>query len=297
MKVSVAMIVKNEETCIKQCLMSLQGFDEIVIVDTGSLDDTEEAVLSLNMPQVKYLPNEFLWNDDFSAARNFSIDACSGDWVLIMDADNCLEKGGEEKIRRAVENTRENVLNCCIYNKEFFSSYVHLRLLRKTSGVRYVGAVHECLSQTSKSPAVATIFDWQSPSHEADPERNFRILKKTYGRNPRDSRTLYYFAREFWYRKDYAAAIELFNSYLKVAKYLPEIADAYLYLARMFWKLNRGDEARDACMKAITINANFKEALCFMAELSFEHNAVRWREFAKLANNEKVLFVRPCCVK
>ena len=45
-------------------------------------------------------------------------------------------------------------------------------------------------------------------------------------------------------------------------------------------------------MKAITINANFKEALLFMATLSFEHNAARWREFAECATNERVLFVR-----
>lgn len=56
-----------------------------------------------------------------------------------------------------------------------------------------------------------------------------------------------------------------------------------------------GDNARFACMQSITINANFREALCFMAELSFPTNAKQWRAYAKLANNDKVLFVRPCC--
>ena len=75
---------------------------------------------------------------------------------------------------------------------------------------------------------------------------------------------------------------------------LAERADAYLYLARIYWQTQRGDEARTACMNAITINANFREALRFMATLSFEHNAVRWREFAEHATNERVLFVRTC---
>jgi tetratricopeptide (TPR) repeat protein len=119
-----------------------------------------------------------------------------------------------------------------------------------------------------------------------------RILSKEMLKSPNDTRTIYYLAREHWYRKQYSKAEELFERHVCLSSFLGERADAYLYLARIYWLTSRGDKARSACMNAITINADFKEALLFMADISFEHNAKRWREYASYATNERVLFVR-----
>ncbi|MDD2373005.1 MAG: glycosyltransferase family 2 protein, partial [Syntrophomonadaceae bacterium] len=80
---SLAMIVKDEESCIKRCLDSVINLvDEIIIVDTGSTDKTIEICRSYNAQVFHYS-----WNNNFAEARNFGLDKVTGDWVLWLDAD------------------------------------------------------------------------------------------------------------------------------------------------------------------------------------------------------------------
>ena len=80
---SLAMIVKDEEQCIKRCLDSVVDLvDEIVIVDTGSTDKTIEICRSYNAQVFPYP-----WNNNFAEARNFGLDKVTKDWVLWLDAD------------------------------------------------------------------------------------------------------------------------------------------------------------------------------------------------------------------
>jgi tetratricopeptide (TPR) repeat protein len=106
---------------------------------------------------------------------------------------------------------------------------------------------------------------------------------------PRD---IYYYAREFYYRRDYKRAIEIFKEYIDIATWIPEKADAYLYLARSYFSNQQGDEARKACMEAIVLNPDFKEALLFMAELHFEPWKHNWEKLASVTSSEGVLFKR-----
>jgi predicted TPR repeat methyltransferase len=105
-------------------------------------------------------------------------------------------------------------------------------------------------------------------------------------------RETYYLAREYWYRKDYTTAAKWYADYLTRATWAPEIADAWLMSARCLWYMQNGDLARDACLQAIKINANFKEAELFMAEMSGPKNSARWKQIAETADNSDVLFVR-----
>ena len=79
---TAALIVKNEERDLSRCLASLDGVDEIVVVDTGSTDATV-AIAEEAGARVRKIP----WNHDFAAARNQALDACVGDWILVIDAD------------------------------------------------------------------------------------------------------------------------------------------------------------------------------------------------------------------
>lgn len=84
--ISVCMIVKNEETNIEKCLKPLREYDwEIVVVDTGSTDHTKEIAS-------KYADKvlDYVWTDDFSAARNFSMEHASYDTILFIDGDEYL---------------------------------------------------------------------------------------------------------------------------------------------------------------------------------------------------------------
>lgn len=97
-KISLAMIVRNAADSILPCLLSAQGaYDELVVVDTGSTDGTQDAILSVD-PSATLLkwddPNKepgHGWISDFAYARNLSFDACTGDAIFWLDADDVLE--------------------------------------------------------------------------------------------------------------------------------------------------------------------------------------------------------------
>src|SRR3990167_5438874 len=90
---SLCMIVKNEEKYLEQCLNSVKDLvDEIIIVDTGSTDKTKEIWKKFDFAhKIKFF--DFKWIDDFSAARNESLKHAAKDWILVLDADEVLDKG------------------------------------------------------------------------------------------------------------------------------------------------------------------------------------------------------------
>lgn len=85
--ITLCMIVRNEESLIKQCLESAAPYvDEIIVVDTGSTDNTSNAIYSSTAGK-KVRIFHHIWNDDFAQARNLSLSHATGDWILILDAD------------------------------------------------------------------------------------------------------------------------------------------------------------------------------------------------------------------
>ncbi|MFC1618615.1 glycosyltransferase family 2 protein, partial [Candidatus Neomarinimicrobiota bacterium] len=95
---SVCMIVRNEARMLPGCLNSLTGVaDQIVVIDTGSEDDTAKIARSFGA-QVY----DFPWGDDFAAARNESIRHASGDWILWIDADERLLPSSIEFLKRSL---------------------------------------------------------------------------------------------------------------------------------------------------------------------------------------------------
>src|SRR6185369_17993776 len=97
MKISAALIVKNEEACLGRCLSSIAGaVDEIDVVDTGSEDRTKEVAR-------RYTDRifDYAWRNDFAAARNYSFAQVTGDWVFWVDADDVVI--GSENIRPMLE--------------------------------------------------------------------------------------------------------------------------------------------------------------------------------------------------
>ncbi|MGC9196670.1 MAG: tetratricopeptide repeat-containing glycosyltransferase family 2 protein [Syntrophobacteraceae bacterium] len=141
-RLSLCMIVKNEVDCLPACLDSVKDIvDEMVIVDTGSTDGTLDLVKkwASKMTQVA-------WNDDFSHARNISIAMATGDWILSMDADSCLEKTGRGALLEAIKNP--DTLACQLVMRNHYEggeceTFLCTPLFRRLPAVRYTGKVHE----------------------------------------------------------------------------------------------------------------------------------------------------------
>lgn len=137
------MIVKNEERYLKECLESVSGVaDEIVIVDTGSSDDTKKIAEQFGAKIYDYE-----WNKDFSAARNFALSKSSGDWILYLDADERLNKNSIHEIKKLTSSKSKTGYYCRILNVDEISkrpsvmSYV--RFFANTTQIGFEGKVHE----------------------------------------------------------------------------------------------------------------------------------------------------------
>ncbi|MDH6058023.1 tetratricopeptide repeat protein [Umezakia ovalisporum] len=107
MKLSLCMIVKNEAATLPKCLSSVQGLvDEIIILDTGSKDGTPD-VAQLFGGRVYY----FQWCNDFSAARNATLKYVTGDWILVLDADETITPNIVPQIKSAIQNEEYLLIN------------------------------------------------------------------------------------------------------------------------------------------------------------------------------------------
>lgn len=289
-KLSACLIVKNEKDHIRDVLSSLSGVDEIVVVDTGSQDET----VALAREFTDKVFTDYEWADDFAAARNHALAKCTGDWVLSIDADEVLERGGVEKIRKVIEAATLDQLHFSVEMTAKSNGQKHNlpRLIRNDGSVQWKGAAHETLYPVQANRTDIVVTYGYSTAHALDPDRMLRILAKAVNSPEATPRDLYYYAREFYYRRDYVQAARLFNEYVSIATWIPEKADALLYEARCLFYLGRGQEARIVCEEAIIINPDFKEALLFMAELHFEPWKHKWERLATAATNEDVLFKR-----
>lgn len=289
-KLSACLIVKNEKDHIRDVLSSLTGIDEIVVVDTGSQDNTVDLAREFT----DKVFTDFQWCDDFAAARNHALSKCTGDWVLSIDADEVLEQEGIEKIRKIIENASDNQFHFSVEMTAKGSGQKHNlpRLMRNDGSVSWFGTAHETLTPVQANRTDIVITYGYSTAHQLDPDRMLRILAKVANGPNASPRDLYYYAREFWYRRDYINAARIWNDYIVIATWAPEKADALLYIARCEFILQNGDKARQRCLEAIQLNPDFKEALLFMAELHFEPWKHKWERLAEVAKNEDVLFKR-----
>ena len=157
-KISLCMIVKNEEQNLKRCLNSVSGIvNEIIVVDTGSIDSTCDIAR-----QYGAILHHFLWNDNFSDARNASLELAQGDWILFLDADEELSYDSREVLIRLIENETVEGYFVKILNhlgKEGWIETVPdlvFRLFRNKKEYRFHGAIHEqiadvILEENSKS--------------------------------------------------------------------------------------------------------------------------------------------------
>ncbi|MDH4721526.1 glycosyltransferase, partial [Enterococcus faecalis] len=101
-EVSVCIIAKNEQDSIRKCINSIYEFsDEIIFIDTGSIDLTKKIVKEIASEKVKIF--DYTWQDDFSDARNYSIQKASKEWILIIDADEYVSSDELTKLRLLID--------------------------------------------------------------------------------------------------------------------------------------------------------------------------------------------------
>ena len=139
---SLCMIVKNEAENLPHCLEPIKDvFDQIVIVDTGSSDNTVEVAKSYGT-EVHY----FEWIDDFSAARNESLKYATGDYIFFLDGDDRMEHAEALKLKELITPEKDVAFYCLLFCYEASgqdTETFQLRLFPNLPGVEFEGLVHE----------------------------------------------------------------------------------------------------------------------------------------------------------
>jgi len=156
-RISLCMIVRDEERYLGQCLDSVLGVvDEIVVVDTGSQDRTVGIAESHDATVV-----HFAWTDHFAEARNQAIAAATGDYMLVLDADERLDPSSAYRIREAVNGGEFDVVYLQFENVDEAGTarrrWTAPRLYRMTPELRYIGRVHEQVGQGLSQVRTCTI--------------------------------------------------------------------------------------------------------------------------------------------
>ncbi|WP_225442585.1 glycosyltransferase family 2 protein [Paenibacillus lycopersici] len=194
--ISLAMIVKNEQNYLDRCLKSVAGMvDELVVVDTGSTDRTKEIALSNGA-----LVFDFEWCGDFSAARNYAIEHTTGDWVLILDADEYFTEDCGALMRDFVQNGnrigRFKVISRFDQDGQIhYSEDDSPRLFPRD--IRYAGMIHEQVDSSLPRHDINASFYHDGYYMTDKSERNLALLHRALEVSPNDPYLLYQIGKQY----------------------------------------------------------------------------------------------------
>jgi tetratricopeptide (TPR) repeat protein len=205
---TLCVIARNEEATIERCLESARPLvDDIVVVDTGSADATRSIAKRMGA-RVYSHP----WENDFSTARNCSLEQARTPWILVMDCDEEIAEVTAEALRNSLATTDAEAFSVRIDNMTDgggVASFRAVRLFRNRPEIRYRGRIHEEVTSAlaelaggpvSPSPAPLVLnhegyVKGGTPSAEKR-ERNLQILRRALKTDPRQAMLNFALARE-----------------------------------------------------------------------------------------------------
>jgi glycosyltransferase involved in cell wall biosynthesis len=275
------MIAKNEEKYLEQCLNSVKEIvDEIIIVDTGSKDKTKEIAKKFDAKVF-----DFKWVDDFSAARNESLNHATKDWILVLDADEFIEKKDLQKIKNIVENPEDfagfqleqrSYINSLfegaaknnsdfelVKDYQFYIPHFLCRLFKNNLGLKFSHRVHELVEYSITEKGLkykkidVVLHHFGSVKDEKlIAEKTWQysnIILKQLEENPSSARYNYQAARMYFGRNDFANALKYFE---KTAKIDPKYKLVYSEMAKIYLAMNDKNRAIEYFKKSMKHNAD-----------------------------------------
>ena len=234
---SLCMIVKNEEAFLEDCLKQARPYcDEIIVVDTGSVDSSKTIANNCGAKVIDYT-----WSHDFSAARNASLQHATGDWIIVLDADERLTPNDWQKIVTAIQEP-QSAANLALAQVNYtfesalvgfkpnhfavpgFTSYPGYmlswitRLFKNDGSFDFSGVVHENLTRHgqilhSEHLPVFLHHHGQVLSKEklqAKKQQYFELGKSKVAQNPNDGKAHYELGVCAWEAGDPVGAAQSF---------------------------------------------------------------------------------------
>lgn len=285
MSVSLCMIVKNEEEMLGTCLESVKDIvDEMIIVDTGSEDATEEIAKSFGAKIFYYQ-----WNNSFADARNYSLSKATGDWILIMDADDEFAKEDIPKLKEIIENPDSADIYymktvCFTGNTPDLGGAIlnmNVRLIRNGLGCHFMGDIHEhpVAGKSNRPVLTADICFYhygymnQTVTSKDKRTRNRMLIEKEIEKEPDNPIMLFYLANEYFAERNFEKAYEIFHKSLAVCSpYSSLISKLYFRLILCSQFLGNAEEAISYADKVLAYFPNFTDAQLLKASILLKQN-------------------------
>ncbi len=288
--IALCAIVKNEERFLPRCLASVQGaVDELVIVDTGSTDRTVEIAESFGA-KVYHHP----WQDSFSEARNFGLERVTSEWVLVLDADEELERADIPALRQAARSRRLSCFFVLVLNlmpEGTFSQLYSRRLFRRGTG-HYEGIVHnQLVVQGPSAPAQIRIYHYgynlSAEEMAAKQARSERLLLRQMVEEPEDPFPRFNLARIYRNQGRWPEAIEVASEGLRLCTPGSRISTYYMLLfdlAYCLMMVDRLSEAETLCLQGLAeygknLDLRFTLGAIYARQNRFEEAVVEYRRF------------------
>ena len=300
--ISAALIVRNESALLERCLKSIAGVDQVVIVDTGSTDDTRIIASKYTTDLYDFTEcndKETGLINDFSLARNESLKHCISDWILWIDADEYFEEGGIQKFKKLIKEPFIEKYDAIYHMKDTgHEEHAMPWIFRNHKNIQFFDPIHETPGYPGRKPILNSYksgvkkFADTSPAHELDPDRNFRILYSALKKEPMNIRYMYYIGREFLSRGNAYGAYYWYKRYARIAPNSNEKNDVCFTLATI--ELDSGDveEAAAQVMTALICLPSDKESWKMLAALTRQEYKNTFIQAEKFADNKNKLFTR-----
>lgn len=219
MRMSLCMIVRQEEKALARCLEGIaDAVEEIVIVDMGSTDRTKE--IARQFTDKIY---DFPWMDDFAAARNFAFSKGTGEYLLWMDAEDILPSGEKEKLLALKADLRENPCDMVMMlfdrgvdegGRTKFSCYRE-RLVRRCPQARWQGRANERIPPFG-SVRYEEIHFVRRKEKQKYSDCNLRIYEKILAEGEKlSAQEWFYYGRELFVHEKQEQAAEVLRKFLE----------------------------------------------------------------------------------
>jgi|GEM_PF-1458725 len=273
--VSLCMIVKDEENCVLAAIQSVRNLtDELIVVDTGSTDNTPQLVLAAGA-RLFHLE----WTQDFSIARNFALEQATSDWIIVLDADEVLEVIDPQAFYKLLIDSQvegyflriRNHLDSTISE----SSDQVVRLFRNRLDYRFEGAIHEQVApsilRANNGSGLASIpltihhYGYLKDRLESKEKfsRNSEIIRQELKQNPDNPFLLYCLGLEY-YQQD--SILEGLNHLTKALTRLSGnegyFEDVLLNIALGYLRLEKAALLIDFLGKALSMYPDQADFFC-----------------------------------
>lgn len=243
---TLCMIVKNEENTLKESLSAAASFvDEIIIIDTGSIDNTKN--IALEFTDKIY---DFKWCSDFSKARNYSIEKASNDWILVLDADEFIVDFSKSSIETFIENplnkNRVGRIKRINFIEESHGNSKYTERINRLFNRKYFnyeGIIHEqvvALDGKSYKTEMVDItaehvgYTLEALNKTGKIKRNIDLLKVALKDNLEDSYLYFQLGKSYYMLKNYNDAVMYFEKALSFSldfnlEYVEDLVETYGY--------------------------------------------------------------------